>query len=352
MGKPSSSVSTAVSVRIPNDLLRTVTAYALSHGFLNEAGRLDKRGQPNLSAAVAALLKAGLERSDELSDSQASLIEPEVQSQTAIAAEATELKATVTAIAQTLSNTVYEAIVQRLDGLVGDRAAPSHPASERAALPNISPQPSANDSAQNPSKPKEETRERILKAASRGFRLRGYSGVGVDGLAKAAGVTSGAFYGHFRSKEEAFLAAVVAGLDEYRAGIATLQAEEGEDWAEALADYYVGRKHRNDLACGCALPTLSPEVVRSSDSQVRSAYQTGLLELVQTTAAGLTTGTEMEKRDRAWVLLSLLMGGVTLARAVWDEALADQIAAAIHHATVTLASGSPALLQIPKVPTV
>ncbi len=332
MGKPSSSVTTAVSVRIPNDLLRAVTDHALSHGFINESGRLDKRGQPNLSAVMAALLKSGLE----LSDRQLSPTAPTAPSQAISATEDPELEAKVTAIAQTLSSRLYDALVQRLDGLAGDHK--TRKPSELTEISSLPTQLPTTEGLQPLSKHKEEMRERILTAVSRGFRMRGYSGIGVDGLAKAAGVTSGAFYGHFRSKEEAFLTAVIAGLDEYRAGIENFRANYGEDWTVALADYYVSRKHRKDLACGCALPTLSPEVVRSSDSQIRSAYQTGLLRLAETVAAGLTTGTATEKRDRAWVLLSLLAGGVTLARAVWDEALAEQISAAIHQATVTLSS--------------
>ena len=61
---------------------------------------------------------------------------------------------------------------------------------------------------------KEETRKRILDAASRSFRTYGYTGVGVDGLAKEAAVTSGAFYSHFGSKSAGFDLALEAGLDE------------------------------------------------------------------------------------------------------------------------------------------
>ena len=79
---------------------------------------------------------------------------------------------------------------------------------------------------------KEKSRARIVDAAGRGFRKSGYGGIGVDGLAREAGVTHGAFYGHFRSKAEAFNAAVVAGLQELRAGIEALRDEYGVGWLD------------------------------------------------------------------------------------------------------------------------
>jgi len=119
---------------------------------------------------------------------------------------------------------------------------------------------------------KELTRARILDAASRSFRSSGYAGTGVDGIAKSAGVTSGAFYAHFGSKDGAFEAALAVGMDEVIESIPDFQNEFGPNWVSAFADYYLGEAHRNDLACGCAMTTLSPEVVRA-DPAVHKAYE-------------------------------------------------------------------------------
>ena len=70
---------------------------------------------------------------------------------------------------------------------------------------------------------KEETRARILAGAGRTFRSQGYGGAGVDGVAKAAGVTSGAFYAHFKSKAEAFREAVVVGMQDLEGAIRNLR---------------------------------------------------------------------------------------------------------------------------------
>ncbi len=331
MGKPTSSLTTALSIRIPNELLDAVADYAASQGLINQSGRLDKRGQPNLSAAVSNLLKQALEQLDPdlggLSDSVS-------------LSRSNPLEVELAEIENRLVDRVRDAVAQQLNQFLNHYDATNDRVEVRSDRTEVKPSVESNcemGSALDSQDAKAGTKERILHAVSRGFRSLGYNGIGVNTLAKDAGVTSGAFYGYFRSKEDAFLAAVKGGLEEYRAGIEAFQANYGADWSIALADYYVGRKHREDLACGCALPTLSPEVIRAN-RRVRSVYQAELLKLNDAVAAGLAIGTATQKRDTAWVVLSVLTGGVTLARAVWDEALAEQISAAIHDAAIAIAS--------------
>jgi TetR/AcrR family transcriptional regulator, transcriptional repressor for nem operon len=170
----------------------------------------------------------------------------------------------------------------------------------------------------------ETVRARVLDAAGRAFREHGYGGVGVDGLAREAGLTSGAFYGHFRSKAAAFRAAVAAGMERLRLAVEHFKAAHGEAWFDAFAQYYLGRAHREDVAGGCAVPSLSAEVARA-DATVRAEYEAELKRIAEEIAAGL--GGRV-KREAAWPLLAQLAGGVLLARAVADKALAGEIAEA------------------------
>lgn len=183
---------------------------------------------------------------------------------------------------------------------------------------------------------REESRVRILSAMGRGFRKRGYEGIGVDGLAKEAGVTSGAFYGHFPSKEEAFKEAVIYGLKELHEGVEHLQAEYGSRWIEVFIDFYLGTKRTCDLAEACALQALTSEVARSNEA-IRTNYQTELMKVIDAVAKGLTQVTVEEQRHRAWALLSLLSGGVTIARALADEALADEAAEGLRGVALAIA---------------
>ncbi len=191
---------------------------------------------------------------------------------------------------------------------------------------------------------KDEARARMIAAAGRGFRKRGFGGIGVDGLAKEAEVTSGAFYGHFPSKEAAFKEAVVAGLEELHAGVMSFREAHGAAWIEAFVDFYLGYKRVCGLGESCGLQSLSPEVTRSG-GEIRSAYEAAMLKVIDAVAEGLEGGALPERRQRAWALLSILSGGVTLARAVADEGVSSGIADAVKAAAIQAAgaaSASPA----------
>lgn len=174
---------------------------------------------------------------------------------------------------------------------------------------------------------KEQTRERIIDAAGRCFKKNGFSGIGVDGLAKEAGVTSGAFYGHFTSKNTAFNAAVEAGMEELLDGVSQFKEQHGNNWWSEFAEFYMGQKRTCDLAEGCALQTLTPEVGRADES-VKATFESELLKVVKA-----ATGSDKQKKvDKTWAKLAMLAGGVTLARAVNDKKLAMEIAQAIKKA--------------------
>lgn len=185
---------------------------------------------------------------------------------------------------------------------------------------------------------KDEARSRILNAAGRGFRRLGFGGVGVDGLAKEAGVTSGAFYGHFRSKAEAFEAAAVDGLVQLHEAIEDLRAREGEDWLASFVDFYMSVRRTCDLSESCALQSLTPEVARA-DHGTKIAYEAELLRVAEAVAQGLPIGPLAARRKTAWAILAMLSGGVSLARSAADPKTGAQIAAGIKSAVIALTGG-------------
>ena len=183
---------------------------------------------------------------------------------------------------------------------------------------------------------KDEARKRMVVAIGKGFRKNGFSGIGVDGLAKSAGMTSGAFYSHFGSKDKAFNIALSEGLDEVISGIPEFQREYQADWVKAFADYYLSKSHRSDLECGCAMASLTPEVIRFGDN-IHTTYEAKMTQIVELIANGLVGGNEKERLDRAWSMLGILIGGVNIARAMKTLSLSDEISSSIKSSAIKVA---------------
>jgi TetR/AcrR family transcriptional regulator, transcriptional repressor for nem operon len=182
---------------------------------------------------------------------------------------------------------------------------------------------------------KDEARTKILGAAGRGFRRRGYGGIGVDGLTKEAGVTSGAFYGHFPSKSDAFMAAAVAGLVELREGIESLQKTAANAWLDSFVDFYMSVRRTCEMGESCALQSLTLDVARA-DKTTKRAYEAELLKVIEAVALGLPNGTLPARRQSAWAILSLLSGGVTLARSANDAKVGEAISTSTRSAVLAL----------------
>ncbi len=168
-------------------------------------------------------------------------------------------------------------------------------------------------------------RERLLEAAGRGFRVGGYGGIGVDGLAKEAGLTSGAFYSYFGSKAEAFKVALIDGLGVLRAGIGRIRTQSPDAWQKVFVDFYLNDRMQVDLAESCALPTFMGDAARA-DPETREAYSAEIIRLRDEMAQSLSGD---DREHRALVLMSLLAGGAGLARAVNDPDLRGAILAAV-----------------------
>jgi len=189
---------------------------------------------------------------------------------------------------------------------------------------------------------KEETRRNMVEALGHGFRKHGYAGIGIDGLSKSAGVTSGAFYTHFGSKNEAFTTALEAGLDEVIGRLPAIQLEHGSNWVKYFVENYLGESHRGDLEKGCAMATLTPEVVRF-DSDMHAVFEEKMSAIAKVVAQGLSGGTERNRYDRAWSLLGVLIGGLNIARGMKSEKISNLVADAIKLAAINAAGRTGAV---------
>ena len=107
---------------------------------------------------------------------------------------------------------------------------------------------------------KQATRQRILEAAGRRFKQDGIDGAGVAAVMSDAGLTNGAFYAHFSSKED-LVANVLA--DQLRAQRHNFDAQPPDRAGlEAFIRAYLSPQHRDQCADGCPSAALLDEIAR------------------------------------------------------------------------------------------
>ena len=188
---------------------------------------------------------------------------------------------------------------------------------------------------------------RILAAAARLFREQGLAATGVDAVAAEAGVTSGAIYRAFGSKEKLFEAVVGDGVARLLGGIGQLGRAAPDAWPGALLDWYLGAPHVASPGRGCLLPTLTPDIARGG-AAARETLDAGLRRAARLAAVapdeaeveeGSADPADAEAADvppQGWALLSLLAGAVLLSRAVGPGPTQDEILAAAREAARAL----------------
>jgi len=170
---------------------------------------------------------------------------------------------------------------------------------------------------------KDAHRADLLDAASRLMRMHGPEKVGVADVTAVAGLTHGAFYGHFASKDALFAEAVAASLD---ASVERVERRGSPHRLRKLVDVYLRESHVSDCGGGCALPAMGVDVSRSGP-EVRQAFAQGLQRFLETLAVS-DEGDEIT--DDVIATVAGLVGTLVLARAVQgvDDELAQRIIAA------------------------
>jgi len=159
---------------------------------------------------------------------------------------------------------------------------------------------------------KEERRRELLKASGALVKERGFAASGVDALTEAAGVTSGAFYSHFTSKNDLLKALVESELRASNERWAANPHETAEDWIGYELDRYLSMSHVRHPEAGCVLPALGAEIARA-DGEVKEAYAREL-------AKGIDILTRrLGDKDRAWAFLCQMAGAILLARTMPDQ---------------------------------
>ncbi len=169
---------------------------------------------------------------------------------------------------------------------------------------------------------KQATRQRIIDTAGRRLKRDGIDGSGIATLMKDAGLTNGAFYAHFASKDDLVATAVAEQLRQQRANYGAYLP--GRAGLEQFVREYLSNEHRDSPEDGCPSAALLDEIGRSSDA-TKEAFTDGLLISIDNMAAQLSPDDPQSARVKALTVFGMMVGTMQLSRALADRRLADAI---------------------------
>ncbi|KJS41433.1 MAG: TetR family transcriptional regulator [Roseovarius sp. BRH_c41] len=166
----------------------------------------------------------------------------------------------------------------------------------------------------------EENRENVINVASRLFRENGFDGIGLKDLMKGAGLTQGAFYKQFASKEDLAVQASSRAFESATRHWSSAVEANPEDPLGAVLAFYLSMGHREEKMDGCPIVALGSDAARQG-SDVKASFETGIkrhLDILDN-LAGKPCGEKPSATSMA--VLSTMVGALVLSRAVNDKAL-------------------------------
>jgi AcrR family transcriptional regulator len=170
---------------------------------------------------------------------------------------------------------------------------------------------------------KQATRQRIIETAGRRFKRDGIDSSGISTLMADAGLTNGAFYAHFASKDDLVATAVA---DQLRAQYANVieQAAPGIAGVEQIVRWYLSPQHRDSPDDGCPSAALLDEIGRCAD-ETKQAYTDGVLAVIDGIAARLAPADPRSVRTKTLSVYAMMVGTLQLSRALADQRLSDEL---------------------------
>jgi len=169
-----------------------------------------------------------------------------------------------------------------------------------------------------------EHRDRIIEAAGALFREKGFHGIGVADIMKAADLTHGGFYGHFDSKDDLVAEACRQAMELAAATWEKTAARDPDDAFTALLTRYLSPRHRDDPGKGCVFAALGADAARSGPL-VHDAFADGLEPLIDLLAQSAPGASKKARRRKGVAAMAGLVGALLLARAIGKRELSDEI---------------------------
>ncbi|MER8843652.1 MULTISPECIES: TetR/AcrR family transcriptional regulator [Mesorhizobium] len=165
-------------------------------------------------------------------------------------------------------------------------------------------------------------REAVINAASRLFREHGFHGIGLKDLMKGAGLTQGAFYKQFESKEDLAAQASRRAM-EHATRRWSAVATGSPDPLEAVIELYLSLGHREEKSDGCPIVALGSDAARQSE-EVRIPFQDGIAAHLEVLDELVPAAEGPRNQRKTMAMLSLMVGAVTISRIFRDEEISQR----------------------------
>jgi TetR/AcrR family transcriptional regulator, transcriptional repressor for nem operon len=167
-----------------------------------------------------------------------------------------------------------------------------------------------------------ENRETVINVASRLFRERGFDGIGLKDLMKGAGLTQGAFYKQFASKEDLAAQASRRAMESATHRWSAVTGAKHEDPLGAVIAFYLSMDHRGEKKDGCPIVALGSDAARQG-MDVKASFEAGIKEHLEILGRFIAETNGEESEGKAMAILSTMVGALMLSRVVNDPDLAQ-----------------------------
>jgi TetR/AcrR family transcriptional repressor of nem operon len=184
-----------------------------------------------------------------------------------------------------------------------------------------------------------ENRQTVINAASRLFRQHGFDGIGLKDLMKGAGLTQGAFYKQFASKEDLAAQASRRAMASAFNRLSAAAAANPDDPLGAAIALYLSTEHREERMDGCPVAALGSDAARQGP-EVKASFEAGIKEYLEMFGRLLGEAEGEEPSGKVMAILSTMVGAVLLSRAVNDERLAKRFLQAAAKSVMGLSAGA------------
>jgi TetR/AcrR family transcriptional repressor of nem operon len=168
-----------------------------------------------------------------------------------------------------------------------------------------------------------ENREAVINVASRLFREHGFDGIGLKDLMKGAGLTQGAFYKQFASKDDLAAQASRRAMASACTSMSSAAASNPDDPLGAVVALFLSPEHREERMDGCPVVALGSDVARQGPD-VKASFEAGIREYLAVLGSYVDGAEGEEHSGKVMTILSTMVGAVVLSRAVNDEQLSKQ----------------------------